>query len=31
MGNCNGVFSACVGEEGNAIKKIDKDNVKKAL
>ena len=31
MGNCNGVFSACVGEDNTAIKKIDKDNLKRAL
>jgi hypothetical protein len=31
MGNCTGVFGSCVGEDQNAIKKIDKDNMKKAL
>ena len=31
MGNCTGVFSSCVGEDPKAIKKIDKDNMKKAL
>lgn len=31
MGNCTGVFGSCVGEDQNAIKKVDKDNMKKAL
>ncbi len=34
MGNCTGVFGACVGEDGpnnQAIKRVDKDNMKKAL
>jgi hypothetical protein len=32
MGNCTGVFcGACVGEDSSAVKKIDKDNLKKAL
>ena len=31
MGNCTGVFGACVGEDNQAIKKVDKDNMKKAL
>ena len=31
MGNCTGVFGACVGEEQQAVKKIDRDNIKRAL
>ena len=31
MGNCTGVFASCVGEDQSAIKKVDKDNIKKAL
>ena len=31
MGNCTGVFGACVGEDPQAIKKVDKDNMKRAL
>ena len=30
MGNCTGIFSSCQGEK-NAIKKIDKDQIKKAI
>jgi hypothetical protein len=31
MGNCTGVFATCVGEDKSAIKKIEKDNIAKAL
>jgi len=31
MGNCTGVFSTCCGQEGETIKKIDRDNMQKAL
>ena len=33
MGNCTGVFGACVGEDpqNSVIKKVDKENMKKAL
>ena len=33
MGNCTGVFGACVGEDpqNQVIKKVDKENMKKAL
>ncbi len=32
MGNCTGVFQTCCGQEGGeAIKKIDRDNMQKAL
>lgn len=31
MGNCTGVFGTCVGEDQNAVKKVDKENMKKAL
>lgn len=30
MGNCTGVFGACVGDD-NTIKKVDKDSMAKAL
>lgn len=31
MGNCTGVFGACVGEDPQAIKKIDQKNIALAL
>ena len=31
MGNCTGVFGACVGEDNTAIRKVDKDQMAKAL
>ncbi len=31
MGNCTGVFSACNGDDQNPVKKVDKENMKKAL
>lgn len=31
MGNCTGVFGACVGEDQNPVKKVDADGMKKAM
>jgi hypothetical protein len=32
MGNCTGVFQTCCGQEGgDTIKKIDRDNMQKAM
>jgi hypothetical protein len=31
MGNCTGVFGACVGEDPQAIRKVDKDKMQLAL
>lgn len=31
MGNCTGVFGACVGEDPKAIQKVNKDGMAKAL
>jgi hypothetical protein len=31
MGNCTGVFGACVGEDNQAVKKIDKEKMQLAL
>lgn len=31
MGNCTGVFGACVGEDPQAIRKVDKEKMQLAL
>jgi hypothetical protein len=31
MGNCTGVFGACVGEDPTAVRKIDKEKMQLAL